>query len=356
MTTARAPLPSMSARDPRVAAGSAVRLFAKALAARELQLVFVTLIVFVITTIHDSSFAAVGDISFLIADIMAVAIVAVGETLVVLTRGIDLSVAPILGTAALAVGFLAQNHGLTPLEGLPLVLAIGAVLGLGNGFLVAIAGIPPIIATLGTLAVYSGVQGIVANGNEVVTLPPSYFNLGNDQLLSGVPYVGVIGLGVTLLFALILWRTRFGRSIYAVGSNAEAARRAGINVKRVLISTYVLCGALAGLGGLVFLAHVGSADSTTGTDSNIQLTAIAATLIGGSTLTGGKGGVIGSYLAAIFLSVALAALVDVRLNPIWEPAGVGVMILIAIFADRSTGRPSIRSALAGMLERPGGRA
>lgn len=335
-----------------IAPCSVAGALARLLLHRELQLVLVTFVVAAITTIHDSSFSSTGNISFLIADSMAVAIVAVGETVVVLTRGVDLSVAPVLGTAALAVGFLAQNHGLTPLEGLPIVLVIGAVMGAGNGVMVAYAGIPPIIATLGSLAVYSGVQGIVANGQEVVTLPASYFNLGNNDLVTAVPYVGVIGLGVTLLFMLMLWRTRFGRSLYAVGNNLEAARRSGIRVRGVLMSAYVLCGALAGLGGLVFLAHVGSADSTTGTDSNIQLTAIAATLIGGSTLTGGKGGVLGSYMAAIFLSVALAALVDFQLNPIWEPAGVGVMILIAVLADPTTGRSSLRTTLSSLLKRP----
>lgn len=351
MTTAAPPVSSL----PRggVSPGTALRRFRTLLIHREIQLILVTAVVIAITTIYNSSFSSMGNISFLIADSMAVAIVAVGETIVVLTRGIDLSVAPVLGTAALAVGFLAQNHGLTPLEGLPIVLAIGAVMGAGNGVMVAFAGIPPIIATLGSLAVYSGVQGIVANGQEVVTLPASYFNLGNNDLITGVPYVGLIGLGVTLLFILVLWRTRFGRSVYAVGNNLEAARRSGIRVRAVLMSAYVLCGALAGLGGLVFLAHVGSADSTTGTDSNIQLTAIAATLIGGSTLTGGRGGVLGSYMAAIFLSVALAALVDFQLNPIWEPAGVGVMILIAVLADPTTGRQGIRATLTSLLQRPG---
>lgn len=353
MSTAAPPAGSVprGAPSPR----ELVRTFRGFLVHRELQLVLVTVVVILITSVHSASFAQPGNISFLIADSMAVAIVAVGETIVVLTRGIDLSVAPVLGTAALAVGFLAQNHGLTPLEGLPIVLAVGAVMGAGNGLMIAYAGIPPIIATLGTLAVYSGVQGIVANGQEVVTLPASYFNLGNNDLVPGVPYIGLVGLGVTLGFMLILWRTRFGRSIYAVGNNLEAARRAGIRVRGVLMWAYVLCGALAGLGGLIFLAHVGSADSTTGTDSNIELTAIAATLIGGSTLTGGKGGVLGSYLAAIFLSVALAALVEFQLNPIWEPAGVGVMILIAVLADPTTGRATLRDMLRMRLQRSGER-
>ncbi len=350
MTTAPSPSPLLSARPAGVGQRSARRTLSRLLAMRELQLVLVTVVIFAITTAHASTFISAGNISFLLADAMAVAVIAVGQTIVVLTRGIDLSVAPILGTAALAVGFLAQNHNLTPLEGLPLALAIGAAMGLGNGFMVALAGIPPIIATLGSLAIYSGVQAIVAHSQEVVTLPPAYFNLGNGDAINGIPYLALIGAGVAIAFALILWRTRFGRSIYAVGNNAEAARRAGINVSRVTVSSYVLCGALAGLGGLIFLAHVGSADSTTGTDSNIQLTAIAATLIGGTTLTGGKGGVIGSFLAAIFLEVALAALVEFRLNPIWEPAGVGVMILLAVLADPTTGRPSLRSALRMLLQ------
>jgi ribose/xylose/arabinose/galactoside ABC-type transport system permease subunit len=345
--------PPAPARPPRRPPRRAVR---RVIARRESQLVVVTLVVGAISTLLHSNFAALGNISFMLSDAMAVAIVAVGQTIVVLGRGIDLSVAPILGVAAVSVGFLAQNHGLSPLLGVPLVLAFGAVLGVGNGLLVAGTGIPPIIATLGTLSVYGGLEAIICNGQEVTTLPPSYFTLGNSDVINGVPWLLLIGLAVTALFAVILRHSAFGRSVYAVGSNAEGARRAGLAVRRVLLQTYVLSGMLAGLGGLVYLAHTGSADSTTGADTNIELTSIAATLIGGSTLTGGRGGVVGSFLGAIFLSVALTALVFAGVSAIWEPAGVGVLILLAVVADRGPAQRSWGGALAALFQRPGARA
>jgi ribose/xylose/arabinose/galactoside ABC-type transport system permease subunit len=123
-------------------------------------------------------------------------------------------------------------------------------------------------------------------------------------------------------------------------------------VRSVLFASYVACGLLAGLAGLIYLAHVGSADSTTGADSSIQLYSIAATLIGGTTLTGGRGGVVGSFLGAIFLSVALTALVFAQVSAIWEPAGVGVLVLVAVIADRGPGgrRFALRSLLGPLRD------
>ncbi len=352
MTEALPPTPAVTATPARRPPVSIVK---RVLQPRPVQLVLVTIAVIAISTALHSDFAALGNISFMISDAMAVAIIAVGQTMVLLTRGIDLSVAPVMGTVALVVGFLAQNHGLTPLEGLPIALLIGVVAGAGNGLLVAFIGIPPIIATLGTLSVYGGVEAIVANGKEVVTLPAAYFNLGNNNVINGIPWDALVGLAVTAVVALALWRTIFGRSIFAVGANVDAARRAGLSVRRVIFSSYVLCGLLAGLGGLIFLAHTGSADSTTGADTNIELTSVAAALVGGSALTGAKGNVFGSFLGAIFLSVALTALVFLKINAEWEPAGVGALVLIAVMTDGSAGgRPSLRALRSMVLHRQTG--
>jgi ribose/xylose/arabinose/galactoside ABC-type transport system permease subunit len=337
-------------REERTEPSARRSMLYRLLRLREIQLVLAMAVVVLVSAMLHPDFLTSGNISFMLADSAVTAILATGQTLVVLGRGIDLSVAPILGVAAIEVGFPAQNHNLNLGLALLLAIGIGIVLGIGNGLLVSWARIPPIIATLATLSVYGGFQFILAGGQEVVNIPNAYDSLGNSDVVSGVPWVLLVAIGIAVLVALFLRQTNLGRSIYAVGNNADAAHRSGIAVRRVIFITYVLSGLLAGIAGLVYLCHTGSADSTTGTDSNVELTSIAATLIGGTTLTGGKGGVIGSVLGAIFLSVALTAMVFARIPAIWEPAGVGGLILLAMVTDRHSGtftpRPRKRSSEA----------
>ena len=328
---------------------SALRRFVRR---RELLLVILTLAIFFITYLDNRGFGENGYISFMVADAMPLAILAVGQTIVCLVRGIDLSVAGVLGIVAVSTGFLAQDNHSSVWLMLPLALGLGIGLGLVNGLFVVFARIPPIIVTLDTLIVYQGVQTLIAGSGTASTLPPSYATIGNGDFLPEIPYMLIPGVIVTVLVALALWRTAWGRSIYAVGSNAEAAFRAGIRVKWVLISAYTVCGMLAGLGGLAFLVHVGSADSQSGISTNINLYSIAAALIGGTALTGGRGGVVGSFIAALFLEVTTQAVVILGVPQVWDAAAVGVLLLAAILLDRyQTGGYSLREALAGPLGR-----
>ncbi len=312
-------------------------LWARLVRLRELQLLLAMAVVVAVSAVLHPDFVSSSNVSFMLADSSVTATLAIGQTLVILGKGIDLSVAPILGIAAIVVGFPAQNHGLPLAVALVIVMGVGIVLGVGNGILVSWARIPPIITTLATLSVYGGLQFIIANGQEVVNIPNFYDTFGNSDLVPGVPWALLAAVGLALVVWLFLRQTNLGRSIYAVGNDADAAHRSGIPVQRIIFLTYVLCGFLAGIAGLIYLCHTGSADSTTGTDSNVELTSIAATLIGGTTLTGGRGGVIGSVLGAIFLSIALTAMVFARIPPIWEPAGVGGLILLAMVTDRHSG-------------------
>jgi ribose/xylose/arabinose/galactoside ABC-type transport system permease subunit len=317
---------------------------------RELLLVVVTLVIFLITYIDNRGFGENGYISFMLADAMPLAILAVGQTIVCLVRGIDLSVAGVLGIVAVSTGFLAQDDGSSVWLMLPLALGLGIGLGLVNGLFVVLARIPPIIATLGTLIVYQGIQTLISGSRTVDTLPLSYATLGNRDFLPELPYMLIPGVVVTVVVALVLWRTAWGRSLYAVGANAEAAFRAGIRVNWVLISAYTVCGMFAGLGGLAFLVHVGSADSQSGISTNINLYSIAAALIGGTALTGGRGGVVGSFIAALFLEVTTQAVVVLGVPQVWDAAAVGILLLAAILLDRyQTGGYSLREALAGPL-------
>jgi ribose/xylose/arabinose/galactoside ABC-type transport system permease subunit len=328
---------------------SALRRF---LRRRELVLVILTLAVFFITYAVNSGFANGGYISFMLADAMPLAILAVGQTIVCLVRGIDLSVAGTLGLVAVATGFLAQDNGASVWLMLPLALGIGIGLGFINGLFVVFARIPPIIVTLGTLFIYQGFQELICGSRQVQVLPPLYAKLGNQDIVSYIPYMLVPGVVVTAVMAFLLWRTAWGRALYAVGSNAEAAFRAGIRVNWVLISAYTVCGLLAGLGGLAFLVHYDSANSQSGLSTSINLSSIAAALIGGTVLTGGRGGVVGSFIAALFLEVTIQSVIILGIPQVWDQAAVGVLLLAAILVNRyQDSGHSLRQALTGSLRR-----
>jgi ribose/xylose/arabinose/galactoside ABC-type transport system permease subunit len=208
---------------------------------------------------------------------------------------------------------------------------VGIVFGIGNAVLVGLVRLPPIIATLGTLSVYSGLEFVVTNGNQVDTIPSSITDLGSNTVLPGVPVILLLTLPFVLISAWVLRYTAFGRSVYAVGDDAEAAYRAGIGVQRVQFLTYVISGLFAGLGGVAFLVYTSGASSTTGINDN--LTAIAAAIIGGTALTGGVGGAFGALVGSVFLTVTLTAMSFAHVSDVWQPAGVGVLVLLAVVYD-----------------------
>ena len=257
---------------------------------REVQLLVAILGLFAVCTALHPQFGVSSNIAFILADSVTVMIVATGQTIVVLGRGIDLSVSPVLGIAVIGIGFLAQDHNLNIWLALLLAVLIGAGLGMGNGFLVSVVGIPPIIATLATLTIYGGWQFIICGGESVVSVPAAYNNFGNANLLPVVPWLVVIGVGVVAATHFFLTRTVTGRSIYAVGNNADGripGRDPGPapSCSRPTSSA----GSWRGWRLSIYLCQIGSATSTTGTDSNTNLMSIAATLIGGTTLLGGRG-------------------------------------------------------------------
>ncbi|MGH3192093.1 MAG: ABC transporter permease [Streptosporangiaceae bacterium] len=308
---------------------------------REILVTAVIVIVVAASTAAHPYFWASGNLAFIFADSVVITFLALGESFVMMGRGIDLSVGAIMGLSAIIVGFRIQNHGMTLLPAVLLGAVVGIVLGLGNALLVGVVRLPPIIATLGTLSVYSGLEFVVTNGNQVDTIPSSITNLGSHTVLPGVPVIILLVLPFVLVSAWVLRYTAFGRSIYAVGDDAEAAYRAGIGVQRVLFMTYVISGLFAGLGGVAFLVYTSGASSTTGINDN--LTAIAAAIIGGTALTGGVGGAFGALVGSVFLTVTLTAMSFAHVSDVWQPAGVGVLVLLAVVYDsRSRARGTRR--------------
>jgi ribose/xylose/arabinose/galactoside ABC-type transport system permease subunit len=327
MTTARNVRPASSAwRDlsmpPR---------WAMLLRRREILVTAAIVIVVAASTAAHPYFWSSGNLAFIFADSVVITFLALGESFVMMGRGIDLSVGAIMGLSAIVVGFRIQNHGMTLLPAVLLGAAVGIVFGVGNAVLVGLVRLPPIIATLGTLSVYSGLEFVVTNGNQVDTIPSSITNLGSDTVLPGVPVILLLTLPFVLVSAWVLRYTAFGRSVYAVGDDAEAAYRAGIGVQRVQFLTYVISGLFAGLGGVAFLVYTSGASSTTGINDN--LTAIAAAIIGGTALTGGVGGAFGALVGSVFLTVTLTAMSFAHVSDVWQPAGVGVLVLLAVVYD-----------------------
>ena len=301
---------------------------------REIVLIAVTVVtVLAVGAIHHN-FMSLQNLRFMLLNCVVLSLLALGQTLVIATRGIDLSVAPVLGLSAMVTGLLATSSGLPLWGAFAIALAIGLVLGTINGVLVARLTIPPIITTLGTYSLYSGLIFLYSNGTQVDAVPPAYATLGNGVLSPLLPVpIPVLVLGLVLLLVwFMLSHTRFGRALLAIGNNQVAAYNAGIPVTVTQVGAYTISGVLAALAGLMFVSYTGSATVTTGTGDHMELQSIAVALIGGTAIAGGRGSVIGTVLGALFLSVILTALVFVHVPPIWYSAGEGVMILVAVTA------------------------
>ena len=299
---------------------------------REITLIIAAIVVLLAVGAINHRFMSIENIRFMVLNSVVLSLLALGQTWVIATKGIDLSVAPIMGLTAVVTGLLAQGSGLPLIGAFGIALVIGLVLGAINGLLVARLSIPPIIVTLGTYSIYSGLIFIYSDGTQVDQVPPAYAAFGNGILATWLPVpVPVLVLAAALFLCwFTLGHTVFGRAVLAVGNNAVAAYNAGVSVISTQVRVYVISGVLAALAGLVFVCYTGSATVTTGTGDHVELQSIAVALIGGTAIAGGRGNMIGTVLGGLFLSVILTALVFLHVPPIWYSAGEGAMILITV--------------------------
>lgn len=277
-------------------------------------------------------------------------VIAVGMTFVIVTGGIDLSVGSVLvfsGVAAAEAMHCGSDASLhagwgTVLLGLGAALGAGVVVGVVNGCLVALARVPPLIVTLGSLGAAYGLSQIITGGQDLRGVPQLLSDdIGLGRTLGGVPWMVVIAAAVTLAGAVLLQMTRFGRYTVAVGSNSEAARRAGINVARHLIKVYGLQGLLAGLAGFLALAYFNT--TTVSGHASDNLAAITAVVIGGTSLFGGRGTVIGSAIGVFIPAVLASGFVIVGVQSYWQNVALGIVLVLAVYVDqlrrRSRDRP-----------------
>lgn len=265
-------------------------------------------------------------------------VVAVGQTLVVLTRNVDLSVGSIVGFTAYFLGRqLSLFDDMNPYLAVSLAMAVGAGFGLINGLLVSYGRVPSIVVTLGTLALYRGFLVEYSGSTSIATrdLPDwikelprvNLFTIGDIEIRV-LPFIAVI---VVIIFQLILTYTAFGRRLYAVGSSPEAAKMAGIPSARLVTIAFIISGALAGLGGFIYLARIGTI--TVVAAQGLELQVIAAVVVGGVNIFGGSGTILGALLGAVLIGTIEQSLIRMRINEFWKDASLGIFILIAVTTD-----------------------
>ena len=323
-----------TAQSTPTEASAGTRTVRRAFVARELGIVLALALLVTVTAVVNPRFLSPQSVKDLLLGSTILAILAVGQTIVVVSRNVDLSVGSVLGLTAFATGtmFVAS-------PGLPIVVVLlagvvlGAACGAVNGALVAAARVPALVVTLGTLYVFRGLDYMWATGRQInaADMPRGFLRLGSMPIL-GVPVLALFAVAVLLAAGLFLRRYRSGRELYAIGSNPAAAHLAGIPVGRRVFTAFVISGALAGLAGVLHAARFGTLDANAGINS--ELNVVAAVVVGGVAIFGGSGSVYGAALGAMLLTTIDAALPVLGVNPFWQRAAVGALILAAIGLDR----------------------
>ncbi len=308
---------------------SVVKTFKPRIGRRELFTLFLLLLEVVVFSLIADHFLSARNVVAILRNSVDLAIVSIGMTIVMIICGIDLSVGSALGVVAILVGWM-LNAGLNPVLIALVAIASGCAVGLVNGFLISFLRIPDIIATIGTQSILRAMVFFMLGGQWLTGLPPVFAFLTRGRVY-GVP----TSLIVIALFYAAAWhfltRRPTGRRIYAVGNGLETASLAGIPSRSIRMLSYVVCGGLVGFAALLYVGRLGSVEITVGND--LALSAIAATVIGGTAVTGGRGSVVGTLAGVFFMSVMKNGIVLFGIPSLWERAAVGLMIIVSVKVD-----------------------
>jgi rhamnose transport system permease protein len=301
---------------------------------RELGILLALALVVVAATIDNPHFLSVTNVQQILSAASIIALLAIGETIVIITRNVDLSVGSVLGISAYATGVLYVHHPHIRLVFVFLAaLGLGVVCGIVNGAIVTVARVPSLVVTLGTLYIIRGIDGAWAGGNQVnASMLPTSFNKIGYGTIAGVPYLAVIAIVAVGAATYAMRSFRTSRDFYAIGSDPAAARLAGIPVGPRVFLAFVLSGGIAGLAGAVWLSYYGSVDAIAGVGYEFQV--ITAVVVGGVAIFGGSGTVLGAALGALLLNTINSALVVVNVSSFWSQALAGGLLVGAIAFDR----------------------
>lgn len=316
---------------------------------RELSLVAIMFVLGGLVSISAPQFLTVENISQVAVLASITAVAAIGEAMVVITRNVDLSVEATIGLVAYSVANILELHALEPPMAIAFGLGLGLVLGMINGVIVTVFRVPAIVATLGTLSIFRGIDYLVAGSHQVAlaALPEGFSDTARNTIF-GIPIFVLVTVVLVVIGTLILRWTRFGRQVYAVGSNPEAAAILGIPSRLVVFIAFSICGLLAGVAGVLWVMEFGTINGTSAT--GVVLAVVAAVVVGGVNIFGGSGSLAGAALGALFLGFIANALILVGLSQFWLQAIYGLVILLAISADAIILR-RVKRAAAGHRSR-----
>lgn len=289
------------------------------------------LLIIVATFINDR-FLTIPNLLNILRQVAIVGILAIGQTYVILTKGIDLSVGAMLGLSVVLFAGLVDSQGLA--VAIPLGLLAGMAAGLVNGLGVAFAGIPAFIMTLGMLSFARGLAFIYTGGTPIPIISETYYYLGNGYVF-GLPIPAIILIATLIVSGLILKLTPFGRCVYGIGSNEDAARLSGVPVRRYLTSVYVISGLCAAIAGLVYSSQLSVGTPIAG--QAYELDAIAAVVVGGTSLFGGRGSVFGTFIGTLIIGVLANILNLSGVDPFVQQLFKGALIVIAVFIMSRSG-------------------
>jgi rhamnose transport system permease protein len=303
------------------------------LRAREAGIALLIVFVVLLTTINNHHFLDSTSIQQLLSGAALIALLGVGETLVIVTRNVDLSVGSVLGLSAYIVGDLFKYHHIPVWSGFVIGTLIGVVAGALNGFIVTVMRVPSLVVTLGMLYVIRGIDGVIVSGDRIdpEAIPGGFAAVGYKNIL-GIPWLAVIVAVVVIGVGYAMRTFRASRDLYAIGSNPDAAALAGVPIQRRVFSAFVISGTLAGLAGALFLALHTQIDNSGG--AGYELRVVAAVVVGGVAIFGGSGTVVGAALGALLLNTINQALVASRISAFWNDAIAGALLLAAIAFDR----------------------
>jgi rhamnose transport system permease protein len=304
------------------------------LRARTFGIVGILALLVLVTTLIQSRFLSGSNIRFVLSDAALYALVAIGETFVVLTRNVDLSVGSVVGLSAYVSANMFQAHHGIPIPVVFLVgLGVGLACGAVTGIITAIGRVPSLVVTLAMLYIIRGADTIIVGSGQVVanSLPDSFINIFHATVL-GIPDLAVAVAVAVAIAAYYLRSYRSGRDLYAIGSDPDAARLAGIPIAKRIFFAFVLSGAIAGLGGVVWATQYNTIDATAANGLELQI--IAAVVVGGVAIFGGSGSVVGAALGALLLQTITTALNVLGVPSLWTEAIAGFLLLVAITLDR----------------------
>ncbi|BDT64541.1 MULTISPECIES: ribose ABC transporter permease [Streptococcus] len=299
----------------------------------ELTTVIALIILMAVITIINSNFLTANNLLNLLLQVTSNALIAFGMTFVILTGGIDLSVGSILAlSSALTAGLLGS--------GMPVALAIlsslilGCILGMMNGLLISYGKLAPFIVTLATMTIFRGATLVYTNGNPITKgLSDTFlFQFLGQGYIVGIPFPVIIMFIVFIVLYVLLHKTAFGKSVYAIGGNEKAAYISGVKLNKVKIIIYSISGMMASISGLIITSRLSSAQPTAG--ASYEMDAIAAVVLGGTSLSGGKGRILGTLIGALIIGVLNNGLNIIGVSAFWQQVVKGVVILIAVLIDR----------------------